>query len=140
MIHIFELIPGASRQNEPTVCQTKTSVQQIAVSRAGAMQDQYLVFIDRNRDVYCTSLKADSNFEIFKIGLCLITYMSIDIIDHLDNSFSTLGTQVQSVMWASESNILVGLHDACYSVWYCPGEASIDPTVIALTTVTFDIA
>lgn len=43
-------------------------------------------------------------------------------------------------MWASESNILVGLHDACYSVWYCPGEACADPTVISLTTVTFDIA
>lgn len=51
-----------------------------------------------------------------------------------------IGTQVMSVMWASESNILIGLHDACYSIWYCPGEASIDPTVIALTTVTFDIA
>lgn len=68
MIHIFDLIPGASRQNEATICQTKTSVQQIAVSRAGTIQDQYIVFIDSNRDVFCTSLKTDTSFEIFKIG------------------------------------------------------------------------
>lgn len=41
-------------------------------------------------------------------------------------------------MWSSESNIYVGLHDSCYTVWYCPGEASNDPTLIALTAVTFD--
>lgn len=50
-----------------------------------------------------------------------------------------IGTQVLSTMWASESNVLVGLHDASYSIWYCPGEACSDPTVIALTKVIFDI-
>lgn len=48
------------------------------------------------------------------------------------------GTQVLSAMWSSETNILVGLHDDCYSIWYCPGEACMDPTVIALTTLTFE--
>lgn len=42
-------------------------------------------------------------------------------------------------MWATESNILVGLHDASYTVWYCPGEACMDPTVVALTKVTSEI-
>lgn len=65
---MFDLIPGASRQNEVTTCQTKTTVQQIAVSRAGTMDDQYLVFVDSNRDIFCTSVKNGSNFEIFKIG------------------------------------------------------------------------
>lgn len=49
------------------------------------------------------------------------------------------GTQVLSTMWASEANILVGLHDASYTIWYCPGEACTDPTVIALTKYTFHI-
>lgn len=42
-------------------------------------------------------------------------------------------------MWATESNMLVGLHDASYTVWYCPGEACMDPTVVALTKVTSEI-
>lgn len=67
VIHVFDLIPGA-RQNEVTTCHTKTTVQQIALSRAGTKEDQYIVFIDTNRDIFCTSLKNDSNFEIYKIG------------------------------------------------------------------------
>ncbi|XP_031630866.1 intraflagellar transport protein 80 homolog isoform X2 [Contarinia nasturtii] len=116
LIHVFDLIPGASRQNDITTCHTKTTVQQIVVSRAGAINDQYMVFIDTNRDIFCTSLKNDSTFEIHKIG-----------------------TQVISTMWASEANILVGLHDASYTIWYCPGEACMDPTVVALTKYTFHI-
>lgn len=69
VIHVFDLIPGASRQNEPSTCHTKTIVKQISVSRAGSIDDQYLVFVDRNRDLFCTSLRTDTNFEIYKIGL-----------------------------------------------------------------------
>lgn len=69
VIHVFDLMPGASRQNEVTTCHTKTTVQQIAVSRAGTIDDQYMVFIDTNRDIFCTSLKNGSNFEIYKIGM-----------------------------------------------------------------------
>lgn len=68
MIHVFDLIPGASRQNEVTTCHTKASVHQIAVSRAGNLDDQYLVFTDSNRDIFCTSLRNGSNFVIYKIG------------------------------------------------------------------------
>lgn len=62
------MIPGASRQNELITCHTKTIVQQVAVTRAGTINDQYMVFIDANRDIFCTSLKNGSNFDIYKIG------------------------------------------------------------------------
>lgn len=67
-IHIFDLMPGATRQAEPIVYQTKSVVQQIAVSRGGNQDDQYLIFIDANRDIFCATLKSDANFEIYKIG------------------------------------------------------------------------
>lgn len=68
VIHVFDLIPGASRQNDVTTCHTKATVNQIAVSRAGNLDDQYLIFIDGNRDIFCTSLRNGSNFVIHKIG------------------------------------------------------------------------
>lgn len=68
MIHVFDLIPGASRQNEAITCHTKATVQQIAVTRAGNLDDQYLVFVDSNHDIFCTSLRNGSNFVIYKIG------------------------------------------------------------------------
>lgn len=68
VIHVFDLMPGATRQTEAIPYQTKSAVQQIAVSRAGNLSDQYLVFIDVNRDIFCTSLKSDGSPEIYKIG------------------------------------------------------------------------
>lgn len=61
-------MPGATRQAEPIVYQTKSVVQQIAISRGGNQNDQYLIFIDGNRDIFCAALKTDANFEIYKIG------------------------------------------------------------------------
>lgn len=61
-----------------------------------------------------------------------------DTLNFIFERCSLAGTQVSSAMWGSDTNILVGLHDDCYSIWYCPGEACMDPTVIALTTLTFE--
>lgn len=91
-------------------------IKQIAVSRAGKYDDQYIVFIDANRDLFGAEIKNDSDFEIEKIG-----------------------TQLLKVIWGSESNILVGLHDACYSIWYCPGASWSDPIIMSLSTITVDI-
>lgn len=68
MIRIFDLVPGATRQNEPLTVQNKTNIFQVETSRAGTQDNQYLAFIDVNRDVFCTSSISSTNIEIFKIG------------------------------------------------------------------------
>ncbi|XP_058819014.1 intraflagellar transport protein 80 homolog [Topomyia yanbarensis] len=115
VIHVFDLLPGATRQDDAYTIHSKSPLVEIAVCRFGNPDDQYLVFIDVNRDLFITCVQGGPDFIIHKIG-----------------------TQVCTVMWSSDTNILVGLHDSCYSVWYCPGEACTDPTLIALTTFTFD--
>ncbi|CAD7079958.1 unnamed protein product [Hermetia illucens] len=115
VIYAFDLLPGASRQTEPSAIHSKTGINEIAVSRSGTPEDQYIVFLDVNRELYISPTQNGD-----------------------DNSIHKIGTQVISVMWSSEANILVGLHDAYYSIWYCPGEGSSDPSLIALTTVTMD--
>lgn len=92
VIHVFDLIPGASRQNEPSTCHTKTIVKQISVSRAGSIDDQYLVFVDRNRDLFCTSLKTDTSFEIYKIGLFPYTYILNTLNFHLPAFYFVLSS------------------------------------------------
>lgn len=67
-IHVFDLVPGASRQTEPNSIQTKMQIKQIAVSRAGKQDDQYIVFIDNNRDLFGAEIKNDSDIEMEKIG------------------------------------------------------------------------
>ncbi|KAH8271674.1 hypothetical protein KR044_000925 [Drosophila immigrans] len=124
LLHLFDLIPGASRQYEPQSLRAKQQLAEIAACRAGNADDQFIAFIDSNRELYISETKSQSggnssggSAEIFKIG-----------------------TQLTAIKWASETNILVGVHDSCYSIWYCPGEGAADPTIIALTTITLDTA
>ena len=115
IIHIFDLLPGATRQEEPYTINSKSTVIEVDVCRFGNPDDQYLVFIDVNHDLFITCVRSSPDYVVHKIG-----------------------TQVTTAMWSTDTNILVGLHDSCYSVWYCPGEACADPTLIALTTFTYD--
>jgi intraflagellar transport protein 80 len=117
IIHTFDLYPGASRQEEPNQVKHKQLITEIAVNRSGPSADDknLVVFIDSNRDLYLTAIQSGTDYTLHKIG-----------------------TQVISVMWSSECNVLVGLHDSCYSIWYCPGEACSDPSLIALTTLSYD--
>lgn len=116
-IHIFDLYPGASRQEEASQVKHKQLITEIAVNRAGPSADDkhLVVFIDSNRDLYLTAIQSGADYVLHKIG-----------------------TQVINIMWSSECNVLVGLHDSCYSIWYCPGEACSDPSLIALTTFSYD--
>ncbi|XP_055375927.1 intraflagellar transport protein 80 homolog [Condylostylus longicornis] len=115
VIYIFDLMPGASRQVEPLAINTKTHVLEVATCRSGAPEDQYLVYIDVNRELFIISTKGGN-----------------------DETPQKIGTQVMSVMWGSATNILVGLHDNCYSIWYCPKESSNDQILLALTTITHE--
>lgn len=70
MIHMFDLMPGASRQSEATSIQHKINLTEISVCRAGNQEDQYIVFIDEHRDLFCATVKRIQNQddEIYKIG------------------------------------------------------------------------
>lgn len=115
IIHVFDLLPSASRQEDAHQIKHKQQIIEIKLNRAGSAEDQFLVFIDENHDLFLTPINSGREYNLHKIG-----------------------TQVTAVMWSSECNVLVGLHDSCYSIWYCPGEACNDPSLIALTTLTYD--
>ncbi|XP_039950685.1 intraflagellar transport protein 80 homolog [Bactrocera tryoni] len=151
VIHIFDLVPGASRQYEPHSIRAKTQIAEISACRAGTLDDQYVVLIDNNRELYITETRnlnssagAGSGGVGGGSGLGAVAGVNVNaergINGRINNSgeIYKIGTQVTTVMWGSESNILVGVHDTCYSIWYCPGEGAADPTLIALTTVTID--
>lgn len=67
---MFDLMPGASRQSEATSIQHKINLTEISVCRAGNQEDQYIVFIDEHRDLFCATIKRIQNQddEIYKIG------------------------------------------------------------------------
>lgn len=120
LIHIFDHLPGATRQDVPHAFQAPTPVSLLALSRASTMNDQYLAFVDDSGDLYISSVRSPNEFNARKIG-----------------------GQVSQLMWATETNILVTLHGdgESYSVWYCPGEAHlIDTQLVGITTETRELS
>lgn len=70
MVRIFDMMPGATRQTDSQTVQNKVNIGQVYVSRAGNQEEQFLVFIDVNRDLLCTTASnSSSSAEIYKIGL-----------------------------------------------------------------------
>lgn len=133
LIHLFDLIPGASRQYEPQSLRAKQQLAEIAACRAGSADDQFIAFIDTNRELYISETRnLSGGGSAGPTGGTAATGSTDEIYK--------IGTQLTSIKWASETNILVGVHDSCYSIWYCPGEGAADPTIIALTTITLDTA
>lgn len=66
---MFELVPGASRMNDPVAINNKTPIERIAVSRAGHADNQFIAFVDSNRELFCTnSLINAASVEMHKIG------------------------------------------------------------------------
>lgn len=119
-IHIFDHLPGATRQEVPHTFQSPTPISMLALSRAATPNDQYLALVDESGDLYISSVRSPTEFNARKIG-----------------------SQVTQLMWASETNILVTLHgdEDSYSVWYCPGEAHlIDTLLVAVTTETKELS
>lgn len=120
IIHIFDHLPGATRQDVPHPFQAPTPVSLLALSRASTLNDQYLAIVDESGDLYVSSVRSPNEFNARKIG-----------------------SQVSQLMWASETNILVTLNGdgASYSVWYCPGEAHlIDTQLVGITTETRELS
>lgn len=114
VIHIFDHLPGASRQDVPHTFQCPTPVAMLALTRASSLNDQYLAVVDVAGDLYISSVRSPNEFIPRKIG-----------------------SQVTQLMWAAETNILVTLNsdEKSYSVWYCPGEAHLIGThLVTLTT------
>lgn len=128
LVHLFDLIPGASRQYEPQSLRAKQQLAEIAACRAGSPDDQFIAFIDTNRELYISETRN------------LNGGGTAERLANASDEIHKIGTQLTAIKWASETNILVGVHDSCYSVWYCPGEGAADPTIIALTTITLDTA
>lgn len=68
IIHVFDLLPGASRQDEPYAIKSRSVVVEVSVSKAGHSDNQYLIFVDVNRDLYITLIQNGPDFIINKIG------------------------------------------------------------------------
>ncbi|XP_041968776.1 intraflagellar transport protein 80 homolog isoform X2 [Aricia agestis] len=116
-IHVFDLPTGlivrSSSDNTVTKVTHKMTVSDISLSQTGPINDRQLALLDYNRDLYVVTVKDPKP------------------------KFTKLGSQVLSIKWSPETDLLVGLRANSVVAWCCP--KAKQPDWLTLTTITKEI-
>lgn len=118
IIHIFDLPTGlvvrSSADNTVTKITHKMSVNTIALSQSGSINERKLAILDSNNDLYVVLVK-DSKLK-----------------------FTKLGSQILSIVWSFDTELIAGLRAGSAVAWCCC--TASQPDWLTLTTVTKEIS
>lgn len=113
----------------------------VALDQCGSSNDRRIALIDKNRDLYLTSVRtlgrAHSIHKIGKStvqsGICIKAwFVWTDLCD------SSSGSMVDTMAWNDSANILCGIQDSRFTVWYYPGVVFVDKDLLPKTIFTKD--
>ncbi|XP_075793942.1 intraflagellar transport protein 80 homolog isoform X2 [Pelodiscus sinensis] len=110
VIYLFEVLSGKPLGDGKPLTH-KTDITEIALDQKGLTNERKIAFIDKNRDLYITSVKRfGKEQKVIKIG-----------------------TMVHTLAWNDTSNILCGLQDTRFTVWYYPNTVYVDKDLLPKT-------
>ncbi|XP_067400467.1 intraflagellar transport protein 80 homolog isoform X1 [Emydura macquarii macquarii] len=110
VIYLFEALSGKPLGDGKPLTH-KTEITEIALDQKGLTNERKIAFIDKNRDLYITSVKRfGKEQKVIKIG-----------------------TMAHTLAWNDTSNILCGLQDTRFSVWYYPNTVYVDKDLLPKT-------
>ncbi|XP_015262731.1 PREDICTED: intraflagellar transport protein 80 homolog [Gekko japonicus] len=110
VIYLFETLSGKPLGDGKPLSH-KTEILEIALDQKGLTNERKIAFVDKNRDLYITSVKRfGKEQKIIKIG-----------------------TMVHTLAWNDTCNILCGLQDTRFTVWYYPSVVYVDKDLLPKT-------
>ncbi|NXB52919.1 IFT80 protein, partial [Leucopsar rothschildi] len=110
VIYIFDALSGKPLGDGKPLTH-KTEIVEIALDQKGLTSERKIAFIDKNRDLFITSVK--------RFGK--------------EQKIVKIGTMVQSLAWNDTSNILCGIQDSKFTVWYYPNTVYVDKDLLPKT-------
>ncbi|XP_014740018.1 PREDICTED: intraflagellar transport protein 80 homolog [Sturnus vulgaris] len=110
VIYIFDALSGKPLGDGKPLTH-KTEIVEIALDQKGLTSERKIAFIDKNRDLFITSVK--------RFGK--------------EQKIVKIGTMVQSLAWNDTSNILCGIQDSKFTVWYYPNTVYVDKDLLSKT-------
>ncbi|NWV07561.1 IFT80 protein, partial [Ptilonorhynchus violaceus] len=110
VIYIFEALSGKPLGDGKPLTH-KTEIMEIALDQKGLTSERKIAFIDKNRDLCITSVK--------RFGK--------------EQKIVKIGTMVQTLAWNDTSNILCGIQDSRFTVWYYPNTVYVDKDLLPKT-------
>ncbi|XP_055051737.2 intraflagellar transport protein 80 homolog [Misgurnus anguillicaudatus] len=113
VIFLFEVLTGKPiGDGKPFI--HKTEVMSIGLDQCGSSNDRRIALIDKNRDLYLSSVRMFGRaHSVYKIG-----------------------TMVDSMAWNDSSNILCAIQDNHLTLWYYPNVVFVDKDLLPKTIFT----
>jgi intraflagellar transport protein 80 len=93
-------------------------IAELALDQAGVASERRLAFVDKNRDLYITNVRV--------IGVA--------------RKINKLGTNIHNFVWNDAYNMLAGIADARFTIWYYPGIVYVDKNLLSRTIFQRDAA
>ncbi|XP_060098406.1 intraflagellar transport protein 80 homolog isoform X2 [Heteronotia binoei] len=107
VIYLFEALSGKPLGDGKPLSH-KTEIVEIALDQKGLTNERKVAFVDKNRDLYITSVKRfGKEQKVIKIG-----------------------SMVHTLAWNDTCNILCGLQDTRFTVWYYPNVVYVDKDLL----------
>ena len=89
----------------------KCEISELAVDHIGPPNDRKLAFVDKNRDLYVTSVRVIGN----------------------SRKINKLGTNIHNFVWNDTYNMLAGIADSRFTIWYYPAIVFVDKYLLPKT-------
>ncbi|XP_013386357.1 intraflagellar transport protein 80 homolog isoform X2 [Lingula anatina] len=115
VIHLFEATTGKPLGDGKPITH-KLEVMEIALDQCGPSNERRLAIIDKNRDLYLTSVRTFGT----------------------ERKTVKLGTMILSQVWNDNSNMLAAMADGKFTVWYYPNVAYVDRDLLPKTVCEKD--
>ncbi|XP_069474564.1 intraflagellar transport protein 80 homolog isoform X1 [Ambystoma mexicanum] len=114
-IYIFDALSGKPHGDGKPLTH-KIEIVEIALDQKGPANERKIAFIDKNRDLYITPVR--------KFGK--------------EQRVIKIGTMVLTLAWSDIANILCGLQDNHFTVWYYPSVVYVDKDLLLKTVFEKD--
>ncbi|XP_018588159.2 intraflagellar transport protein 80 homolog isoform X1 [Scleropages formosus] len=115
VIFLFDALTGKPLADGKPLTH-KLEVMEIALDQCGVAADRKIALIDKNRDLYLTSVRRFSREPII----------------------SKIGTMVHTMAWNDSANILCAIQDSQFTVWYYPNAVFVDQELLPKTLFSKD--
>ncbi|XP_072320219.1 intraflagellar transport protein 80 homolog [Eucyclogobius newberryi] len=109
VIYLFDALTGKGFGDGKPLTH-KMEVVDVALDQCGPFSERKIAFIDKNRDLYLTSVHHGRQPKICKIG-----------------------SMVHCMQWNDSANILCGIQDNQFTVWYYPSVVFVDKELLPHT-------
>lgn len=115
LIYVFEALSGKPHGDGKPLTH-KIEVVEIALDQKGPANERKIAYVDKNRDLYITPVR--------RFGK--------------EQRVVKIGTMVLTLAWNDTANILCGLQDNHFTVWYYPNVVYVDKDLLLKTVFEKD--